>query len=68
MANLKLGGVLLVVGVVAFLLSDTLFGDSEVASYSMFIGLILLPTGFVLTLVGVVQVAVHWFKEKTKEE
>ncbi len=33
--NLTLGGVLLVVGLVAFLFSDTLFGDSELAYNAM---------------------------------
>jgi predicted phage tail protein len=67
MVNLQLGGILVVVGAAMFLLSDTLFGDSDVASYSMFFGLILFPLGIILTLVGVIQVLIAKVKERTKD-
>lgn len=67
MVNLKLGGILVVVGAVMFLLSDTLFGESDVASYSMFFGLILFPLGIILTLVGVIQVLIAKVKERRKD-
>lgn len=67
MVNLKLGGILVVVGAVMFLLSDTLFGESDVASYSMFFGLILFPLGIILTLVGVIQVLIAKAKERRKD-
>jgi predicted phage tail protein len=50
-----------------FLLSDTLFGESDVASYSMFFGLILFPLGIILTLVGVIQVLIAKAKERRKD-
>ena len=68
MINLKLGGVLLVAGAALFLLSDTLFGDSDVASSSVFFGLILLPIGVILALLGVIQVSVARIKEKAERE
>jgi predicted phage tail protein len=67
MVNLKLGGILLVAGAALFLLSDTLFGDSDMASYSMFFGLILFPIGIVLTLIGIVQVLIARVKERKTE-
>ena len=67
MVNLKLGGILLVAGAALFLLSDTLFGDSDMASYSMFFGLILFPIGIVLTLIGIVQVFIARVKERKTE-
>ena len=57
MVNLKLGGILLLAGAALFLLSDTLFGDSDAASYSVFFGLILFPVGVILTLVGIIPVS-----------
>ncbi len=68
MVNLKLGGILLVVGAALFLLSDTIFGDSDAASNSMFFGLILFPLGIILTLVGSIQVLIAKVKERTKEK
>ena len=64
MVNLKLGGILLVAGAAMFLLSDTVFGESEAASYSAFLGLILFPLGFVLTVVGFFQVLFAKIKER----
>jgi predicted phage tail protein len=55
MTNLKIGGVLLIAGAALFVLSDSLFGDTEVASYSAFFGLIMVPVGLILVLAGVVQ-------------
>ena len=66
MVNLKIGGILLVAGAAFFLLSDTLFGDSEAASYSVFLGLIMFPIGVILTLVGIVQVVIARFKNRSK--
>ena len=68
MANLKLGALLLLAGAAMFLLSDTVFGDSDAASYSAFFGLILLPAGFVLTLVGIIQMLIVSIKERRKNE
>jgi hypothetical protein len=62
--NLTLGGVILVVGLAAFLFSDTLFGDSELAYNAMFRGLILAPTGLILVIVGLVQYLALAIKEK----
>ena len=62
MANLKIGTILLIAGAVLFLLSDTLFGDSEVAYYSVFLGLIMFPIGVILGLVGGIQLL--WAKLK----
>jgi len=66
MVNLKVGGILLVAGAALFLLSDTLFGDAEVASYSAFLGLIIFPVGIILTLVGVIQALIMKFKGRSK--
>ena len=66
MVNLKTGGILLAAGAVLFLLSDTLFGDSEAASYAMFFGLIMFPVGLFLTLVGLIQVLIARIKNRTK--
>lgn len=62
MVNLKIGGILLVAGAAIFLLSDTLLGESEAASYAVFLGLIMFPIGLVLTLVGLVQWLIARFK------
>ena len=62
MVNLKIGGVLLVAGAAIFLLSDTLLGESEAASYAVFLGLIIFPIGLVLILVGIIQVLIARFK------
>jgi len=62
MVNLKTGGILLIGGAAIFLLSDTLLGESEAASYAVFLGLILFPIGLVLTLVGVIQVLIAKFR------
>jgi len=67
MVNLKLGGILLVAGTALFSLSDTLFGESVVASYSVFFGLILLTLGIVPTLVGIIQVVIARVKKRIKE-
>jgi predicted phage tail protein len=66
MVNLRLGAMLLVAGAVLLLLSDTLFGDSEAATYSAFLGLIIFPVGAILTLVGVIQVLIVKFKDRSK--
>jgi predicted phage tail protein len=62
MVNLKIGGLLLVVGAAIFLLSDTLLGESEAASYAVFLGLIMFPIGLVLTLVGIIQWLIARFR------
>ena len=62
MVNLKIGGVLLVAGAAIFLLSDTLLGESEAASYAVFLGLIIFPVGLVLIVVGIIQVLIARFK------
>ena len=67
MVNLKLGGILLVAGAALFLLSDTLFGNSDAASYSVFFGLILFPIGIILSLVGIIQVLIARAKGRAKE-
>jgi len=66
MINLRIGGILLVAGAALFLLSDTIFGDSEAASYSMFFGLLMFPLGLILTLVGLVQVFITRIKNRSK--
>jgi hypothetical protein len=66
MINLKIGGTLLVAGAVLFLLSDTVFGDSEAASYSIFFGLIMFSLGLLFSLVGLIQVLVAKFKGRTE--
>lgn len=66
MINLKIGGILLVAGAALFLLSDSLFGSSEVASYSMLLGLIMFPVGVILSVVGAVQVLLATFKNRPK--
>jgi predicted phage tail protein len=68
MVNLKLGGILLVAGAALFLLSDTLFGDSNLAAYSIIAGLVLFPLGIVLALVGIIQVIIAKVKERKREE
>ena len=68
MVNLKLGGMLLVAGAAMFLLSDTIFGESEAASNFAFLGLILFPLGFVLAVVGFFQMLVSKIKERRKNE
>ena len=68
MVNLKLGGMLLVAGAAMFLLSDTIFGESEAASYFAFLGLILFPLGFVLAVVGFFQMLVSKIKDRRKNE
>lgn len=67
MVNLILGGILLLVGAALFLLSDTVFGDSVAASYSVFFGLILFPVGVILTVVGIIQALIAKVKGRTKE-
>jgi predicted phage tail protein len=67
MVNLKLGGVLLAVGAMMFLMSDTLFGESDLASYLVFSGLIMFPVGVILTAVGIVQVLVAKLKGRTNQ-
>jgi predicted phage tail protein len=66
MINLKIGGILLVVGAALFVLSDTLFGDTDAAAYSAFFGLIMFPGGLILVLVGIVQVIVVRIKDRQK--
>ena len=68
MANLKLGGILLVTGVALFLLSDTVFGESDAASYAMFLGLILFPLGFILCLMGIIKALFARVKESVRKE
>jgi hypothetical protein len=68
MINLKLGGVLLLAGAAFLLLSDTLLGNSDLASYSAFFGLILLPVGAILALVGGIQVAVARIRGRAERE
>ena len=68
MVNLKVGGALLVAGAVLFLLSNTVFGDSEAATYSVFLGLIMFPVGVILTLVGAIQVLIAKFKGRSESE
>lgn len=65
MVNLKLGGLLLAVGAMMFLFSDTLFGESVVASYLIISGLVTFPVGVILAAVGIVQVLVAKFKGRT---
>lgn len=66
MINLKIGGALLLGGAVLFVLSETLLGNSEAASYSMFFGLVMFPVGLILTLVGLIQVLIAMVKDKLK--
>ncbi len=68
MGNLKLGGILLVVGAAMFLLSDTIFGDSEATAYAIFFGLILFPLGFILMLVGLFQFLATKFKQRQADK
>jgi uncharacterized membrane protein len=68
MVNLKLGGMLLVAGSALFLLSDTVFGESEAASYSMFLGLILFLLGFVLCFVGIIKLLIARVKDSARKE
>jgi hypothetical protein len=48
-----IGLILSVFGAIFFLLSDTLFGDTDVAYSLMFFGLILLPLGVIIVLLGI---------------
>ena len=66
MVNLKIGGILLVTGAALFLLSDTVFGESEAASYSIFFGLIMFPMGLVFSLVGLIQVLIARIRNRTE--
>ena len=59
-----LGLLLLVTGAASFVLSDTLFGESDLAAYAVFIGLILLLVGLLLALIGIVQVLIQWIARK----
>jgi predicted phage tail protein len=56
----------MVVGAALFVLSDTLFGDTDAAAYSAFFGLIMFPGGLILVLVGIVQVIVVRIKDRQK--
>jgi predicted phage tail protein len=66
MVNVKIGGILLVSGAILFLLSDTLFGDSEATSYAIFFGVIMFPLGLILTLVGLIQALIEKVKNRPK--
>ena len=66
MVNLKIGAVLLIAAAALFLLSDTMFGDSEVASYAMLLGLIMFPVGLVLGFVGLIQLLIGIMKGRPK--
>jgi hypothetical protein len=66
MTDWKLGVVLMVAGAALFLLSDNLFGDSDLAYNAGFLGLILLPVGVVLTLVGVIHLAIARIRERAR--
>lgn len=68
MVNLKIGGILLVAGAALFLLSDTLFGDSDAAASAAFLGLIMFPLGVILSLVGAVQVLVEKIKGRSRQK
>lgn len=65
MTNLKIGGILVIASAALFLLADTLLGDSELASYSMFFGLVMFPVGLMLVLVGAVQVVVAKIRDRS---
>ena len=58
MINLKIGAALLIAGAALFVLSGTVLGDSEAASYAAFIGLVMFPVGVVLALVGIIQIVI----------
>ena len=58
MSNLKWGATSLVTGAALFLLSDTLFGESDAAIYAVFPGAILCLVGVILALVGAMQALV----------
>ena len=58
MSNLKWGATALVTGAALFLLSDTLFGESEDALSAAFLGAILFLAGVILALVGAIQALV----------
>jgi len=68
MLNLKIGTILVIAGAVLFLLSDTYFGDSEVASYSLLLGLVMVPIGAFLALVGGVQVLIAKIKGRPTQK
>ena len=68
MPNLKIGTTLLIAGAALFLLSDTLFGDSEAASYSVLLGLIMFPIGVILALVGGIQVLIEKLKDRPEQK
>lgn len=58
MSNLKWGAISLVAGTALFALSDTLFGESDVALYAAFLGAILFLVGFALAVAGALQALV----------
>ena len=66
MTDWKWGIVLMVAGAALFLLSDTLFGESELIHYAWFASLILFPVGVILTLVGVIHLAISKIREKLR--
>jgi len=68
MVNLKLCVIFLVIGALLFLLSDTVFGDSDMAAYSALVGLILFLIGVVLALAGTIQVLVAKVKGRMHKQ
>jgi hypothetical protein len=58
MLNLKWGAICLLTGAALFVLSDTLFGESDAASYSAFLGGILFLVGLILAVAGAIQALV----------
>jgi len=66
MVNMKIGGILLIAGAVLFLLSDTIFRDSEVTPYAMFLGLLMFLLGLILSLLAIIQVLIAKIKNRPK--
>ena len=58
MLNLKWGAICLAAGAALFVSSDTLFGESDAALYSVFLGGILFLVGLVLAVAGAIQALV----------
>lgn len=58
MVNLKWGAICLATGAALFVLSDTLFGESDAASYSALLGVILFLVGLILAVAGTIQTLV----------
>lgn len=62
------GLIISALGAVFFLFSDTLFGDSDLAHNLMFLGMVMLPMGVILSLIGVLELLFSKIKRWIKKQ